>query len=267
MTDFRSRPLVILGAGYAGKFLYALAKTHGWETYVTSRNPTAHLPSVAKEDRVTFDLLDRETWNQIPKDAHIIWCFPALPQGAAVNFIEARSQNRGRLLMLGSTSAYGLGRHTLIDENTPVDCSIPRVKSEEYFRKTYGAIILRLAGLYGPGRHVLDWMRKGKVKNTNKYVNLIHIEDVASICLTALERAYDGEVFIVSDGTSRQWSEIFSVAAERWSMLYPTLTQPKNPGKRLSINKLKTRLQHTFSYPDLYKALDKIEKCKLKNGK
>lgn len=169
--------------------------------------------------------------------------------------------------MLGSTSAYASEHPVFVDEHTLVDSSLPRVQSEEYIRQEYGAVVLRLAGLYGPGRHVLDWMRKGKVRNTRKYVNLIHIEDVAGICLAALEKAQDGEHFVVSDGIPRQWSEIFSVAATRWGLRCPSLSQPKNSGKRLTIKKLATTLQHTLLYPDLYEALDSIEKCKVKSEK
>lgn len=162
--------------------------------------------------------------------------------------------------MLGSTSAYGSGQPSPVDEHAPLDYSIPRVQSEEYLRETYGAVVLRLAGLYGPGRHVLDWMRKGKVNNTNKYVNLIHIEDVAAICLAALERAKAGEVYNVSDGISRQWSKIFEVASERWGLRLPPLSPPQNPGKRLTIAKLRSTLHSSFLHPDLYEALEEIEK-------
>ncbi|WP_454064856.1 hypothetical protein [Candidatus Nitrospira salsa] len=267
MTDLRSRPLVILGAGYTGKFLYPLAKAHGWHTYATSRSPTSHLSHVVKNERLFFDLAQSESWKQIPTDAHLIWCFPALPQETAADFLNTLSPSRGRLVMLGSTSAYEPKHPAFVDEHTSVDSSVPRVQSEEYFRQNYGAVVLRLAGLYGPGRHVLDWMRKGKVQNTRKYVNLIHIEDVAKICLAALEKAQDGENFVVSDGIPRQWSEIFSVATKRWDMCCPSLSQPKNPGKRLTIKKLTTTLQHTFLYPDLYEALDQIEKSQMPSEK
>ena len=262
MTEFRSCPLVILGAGYTGKFLYPLAKANAWQTYATSRNPTIHLTHIPEKDRLTFDLLDPESWNHIPPNAHLVWCFPALPEQTVIEFLSMHSHERGRLIILGSTSAYGSGQHTLVDEHTAIDDSLPRVQCEEFLRKRYGAIILRLAGLYGPGRHVLDWMRKGKITHTNKFVNLIHIEDVAAICLAALERGDDGEVYIVSDGMPRQWSEIFSVAKKRWAIACPPLSTPQNPGKRLNTQKLRDRLYPSFLHPNLYEALDHIEKHK-----
>ncbi len=258
-TDLQSRPLVILGAGYTGAFLYPLAKAQGWQTYATSRNPASHLPYVAEADRLTFDLQDSETWAQIPQQAHLLWCFPAIPQDTVRRFIHQRSSNQGRLIILGSTSAYGREQTLPVDEQTSLDLALPRVQSEEYFREMHGAIILRLAGLYGPGRHVLDWMRKGKIKNTDKFVNLIHIDDVAAICLAALETSDVGEDYVVSDGIPRQWSEIFSIASQRWQMDYPTQPPTTQIGKRLNINKIKTTFNYTFRHPNLYQALDDIE--------
>ena len=75
-----------------------------------------------------------------------------------------------------------------IDESAPIDLTKPRVQGEEYLRNEHGAIVLRVAGIYGPGRNPLDWIRQGRVGPSRKYVNLIHVEDLAAICLAALEK-------------------------------------------------------------------------------
>ncbi|MCA9473469.1 MAG: hypothetical protein MRJ96_11850 [Nitrospirales bacterium] len=269
MTSHHRQPrsLVILGAGYTGKVLYPLAKTQGWRTYATSRSPETHLGHIHPMDRLTFNLDDQNTWDNIPRDAHVIWCFPALPQAKAKQFLDQRYRHGGRLILLGSTSAYGKERHNPVDESTPLNIALPRVQSEEDIRKSCGAVLLRLAGLYGPDRHVLDWIRKGKVANRTQFVNLIHIEDVAEICLAALDKAVDGETYIVSDGHPRQWSEIFTEASKRW-MLGPYPPSPaKHSGKRLTINKLQATLYASFLYPDLYQALDEIEQGRCQHKK
>jgi nucleoside-diphosphate-sugar epimerase len=259
LTHPRSHPLVILGAGYTGQFLFPLAREQGWNTFATSRAPAAHLSPIPASHRIEFDLLRQETWSNIPDRAHLIWCFPAIPQDTVIHFLENRLATGGRLILLGSTSAYGPDPDKLVHEGTPPRMNLPRVKSEEYLRARHGAILLRLAGLYGPGRHVLDWMRKGKVKYTDRHVNLIHIEDVAGICLTALEKARGGEVYVVSDGIPRRWSEIFLTAHERWGMTLPAPSKAKDSGKRLSIDKIRVELKYRFRFPDLYQALDVIE--------
>ena len=260
LADPRSHPLVILGAGYTGQFLYPLARAQGWATLATSRDPATRLGPIRSSHRIEFDLHRRETWCNIPDPAHLIWCFPAIPQDTLTHFLESRPEASGRLILLGSTSAYGPDPETVVDEGTPPRLTLPRVKSEEFLRSQYGAIILRLAGLYGPGRHVLDWMRKGKVKNTNRYVNLIHIRDVAGVCLTGLEKAKKGEVYIVSDGIPRRWSDIFRIASKRWGVNLPPPSKAKDSGKQLSNHKIRVELKYRFCFPDLYQALDDIER-------
>lgn len=169
--------------------------------------------------------------------------------------------NKGsRILLLGSTSAYPPMNEKLTDEHVPPNMTLPRVQSEEHLRETFGAIVLRLAGLYGPGRHVLNWIRRGKIKNTPRYVNLIHIEDVAALCLTALKQAPAGSSYIVSDGTPKLWSDICQHAATKWGVKIPEPSIPKDQGKRLSPQKIFNELSYELLHPNLFEELDGIER-------
>jgi len=168
--------------------------------------------------------------------------------------------NKGcRFLLLGSTSAYLSKADEPTDEQVKLNMDLPRVQSEEHLRETHGAIIFRLAGLYGPGRHVLNWIRRGKIKNTNRYVNLIHSEDVAALGLNALQQAPPGSSYIVSDGIPRLWSDICQYASTKWNIPIPEPTIPKDQGKRLSPKKILNELSYELRHPDLYVELDKIE--------
>ena len=146
-----------------------------------------------------------------------------------------------------------------IDERVPVKLSMPRVSSEEHLRTTFGATVLRLSGLYGPGRHVFDWIRRGKIKNSNKYVNLIHVEDVAELCLLALRYALPGSTYIVSDGHPRRWAEICRFAAERFQIAVPPATTARDTGKRLSPRNILSDFKYQLKYPDLFTALGELE--------
>jgi len=258
LTSLQQFPLVILGAGYTGLRIYQQALERGWHVLATSRQPHIHLEVIPSEHRLHFDLTRAETWAHIPQPAHLIWCFPAVPLSLVKLFLSARSHPPGRLLVIGSTSAYTLdGQPTT--EDTPLKAHLPRVQTEEYLRVTYGAVMIRLAGLYGPGRHVFDWIRKGKIQNTKKWVNLLHVEDAAAICLRALEQAADGRTYLASDGHPRTWEEICQVASSRWHVPIPASISPPHMGKQVSIHKLRTELQYTFRFPDLFQALDHIE--------
>ncbi len=232
----------------------------GSHVFATSRDPHTHLSTIPPNHRLQFNLTQNDTWVNIPDPAHLVWCFPAVPIDLVKKFLLARSKPTGRLLVIGSTSAYIPDGHP-ITEDTSLKLHLPRVQTEEYLRDTYGAVIIRLAGLYGPGRHVYDWIRKGKIRNTKKWVNLLHVEDAAAICLQALAKASDGSTYLASDGCPRTWDEICSVASSKWQVPIPALTSPQNTGKQVSIHKLRSELQYSFRFPDLYAALGQIEKA------
>ena len=259
MSRTTPAPLVILGAGYTGRFIYHAARRRRRPVFATSRDPDAHLTFAQPDHRIFFDLQEPDTWMQIPPQSDIIWCFPALPRDVAETFAQHAIDRNSRLLLLGSTSAYRAGRTGLIDERVPVNRSIPRVASEEHLRTTYGATILRLSGIYGPGRHVFDWIRKGKIKNTKKFVNLSHVEDVAELCLLAFRHAEPGSSYIVSDGQSRPWAEICRFAAERFHIAIPPATTTRETGKRLSPRKILADFNYRLKHPDLFTALTDLE--------
>ncbi len=262
-------PIVILGAGYTGLVIHALGTARGLIVLAGSRAPDQHLPSIPSAQRLRFDLAQPTTWANIPEQARLIWCFPATPEALVRDFAEQVAPRIARLVVLGSTSAYDQASWhqegaaaPLIDEDSPLDMTLPRVRGEEYLRIHGRALILRSAGIYGPGRHVLDWIRQGRVTASARYVNLVHVEDLAGICLEALDRGKDGSVYNVSDGQPRQWAEIVRTARERWGVTQPdgqARGQTTGPGKRLSIAKLQRDLGYRFRHPDLYEALGEIE--------
>ena len=259
MSRIAHAPLVILGAGYTGRFIYHAARQHRRPVLTTSRSPAAHLSFAQPDHRIFFDLRQPETWAQIPPQSDIIWCFPALPQNTAETFAQYAIDRESRLLLLGSTSAFPGGLPELIDERVPVNLSIPRVSSEEHLRTTFGATVLRLSGLYGPGRHVFDWIRRGKIKNSNKYVNLVHVEDVAELCLLALRYASPSSTYIVSDGHPQRWAEICHFAAVRFQIAVPPATAARDTGKRLSPRKILSDFKYQLKHPDLFTALGELE--------
>jgi nucleoside-diphosphate-sugar epimerase len=115
-----------------------------------------------------------------------------------------------------------------------------------------------MAGIYGPGRNPLDWIRQGRVGPSRKYVNLVHVEDLAAICLFALDKGKPGETYNVSDGTPRTWDEICATAQQRWGINAAAANKDTSPGKRISNAKLRSELGYRFQHPDLYEALDLI---------
>ena len=257
--------LVVLGSGYTGRVLHKTGTSQGRTVHATSRNPLNKLAGIPSEQRMRFDLEKTSTWLNIPMGADLIWCFPATPLKQVQAFARTLDAPPRRIIVLGSTSAYDAPSQSTeypppwIDESAPINLTKPRVQGEEYLRNELGAIVLRVAGIYGPGRNPLDWIRQGRVGPSRKYVNLIHVEDLAAICLAALDRGQPGEVYNVSDGQPHTWNEVCATAQQRWGVGAAAVKEDHSSGKRISNAKLRAELGYALRHPDLYEALGLID--------
>jgi hypothetical protein len=257
------KTLIILGSGYTARFLFPLAARQYPNVFATSRDPDTHLGHLLPEQRLRFDLAQPDTWANIPHDTDLLWCFPAAPLNLVQQCSEQLMTSRRRLVVLGSTSAYDTGDSqdyppSWIDETAPIDLTKPRVQGEEFLRKNCGAIVLRVAGIYGPARNPVDWIRTGRVGPSRKYVNLIHVEDLASICLLALERGTPGETYNVSDGQPRTWKEICVAMAQNLHSTTPPPESDEQSGKRISTHKLVATFGSVIRHQDLYTELTRL---------
>lgn len=258
-------PIVILGFGYTGRWIYGLAHEHSSRVFASSRQPDLHLTEVSPHDRLRFDLSDQTSWPTLPRGADLIWTFPATPLDQVQVFAREYCRTGRRLVVLGSTSAYDRHEHPpaglppWIDETNPINGELPRVQGEEYLRTQHGAIILRVAGIYGPHRNPVEWIRRGRVGPTQKFVNLIHVEDLARLCLHALRHGQAGATYNISDGHPRRWDEICQEVSARWGVVGPGPKRQDEPGKRILNQKALSQLQYTLRHPDFYQALGTIQ--------
>jgi hypothetical protein len=258
--------LVILGSGYTARFVLPLAERLYPRILATSREPDRHLSHIQPDQRIQFDLTRQDTWKNIPTDADLLWCFPATPLDLVRQFAATLEPRSRRLVVLGSTSSYRAGDMetdppSWTDETAPIDLSKSRVQGEEYLREKHGAVVLRVAGIYGSGRNPLDWIKQGRVGLSRKYVNLIHVEDLAEICLTALQRGLSGEAYNVSDGTPRTWKDICCMAQDRWGIQPSVEIDDAATGKRIANGKLLSLLisaQKSLAHVDLYRSLEQL---------
>ena len=259
--------VVILGSGYVARFMLSLTNFYR-NVLHTSRDPHHHLSSVPQQHRVRFDLMEADTWRNVPSDADLLWCFPASPLPAVQQFASRIDAPSRRLVVLGSTSAYDVGGvyeypPPWIDETAPIDLGKPRVQGEEFLRTECGAIVLRVAGIYGPGRHPYEWIKTGRVTVSDKYVNLIHVEDLAAISRAALECGTSGAVYNVSDGIPRTWNEIGrGLSGNEAEQRTGQHTQAS--GKRISTTKLRAMLREartSLRHTDLFRSLEELQQA------
>jgi hypothetical protein len=265
------RSLTILGSGYTANFLLPLAQHRYSKVFATSRDPDRHLTHLNPDQRIRFDLAQSETWQMIPPSTDILWCFPAVPVELVRQFADVASLRTRRLVVLGSTSAYDVGASAeypppWVDETALIDLKKHRVQGEELLRTDYDAIVFRVAGIYGQGRNPVEWIRTGRVNRSRKYVNLIHVEDLASSCLAALTHADSGEVYNISDGHPRTWMEICQMVEQRWAIRSSDSQEAQATGKRV-LNKRMCELLKLggtgLRYGDLFEALELIQRNSL----
>jgi nucleoside-diphosphate-sugar epimerase len=152
-----------------------------------------------------------------------------------------------------------------VDEANPLDMTSDRVQGEEYLR-SIGATVLRASGIYGPAlgphpaRNPLSWLRRGMIASADSWVNLVHVSDLASAILEALNRDLGGDQLIVSDGTPRRWGDIAD-----WAVGKGLVEEVRyagaggRPSKRLSNARLISRAGHVIAHPDLFAELQAIE--------
>jgi nucleoside-diphosphate-sugar epimerase len=263
--------LTILGSGYTAKFLLPLAQHSYTHVFATSRDPDRNLAHLSIDQRIRFDLAQPETWQAIPISTDILWCFPAVPIELVQQFADAASLRTRRLVVLGSTSAYDNCASveyppSWVDETAPVDLIKPRVQGEAFLRNSYGAVLLRVSGIYGPGRDPVEWIRTGRVNRSRKYVNLIHVEDLASSCLAALLHADPGGIYNVSDGNPKTWMEICKMVEQRWNIRSLDSQDADSPGKRVSNKRMceLLKLHGTgLRHKDLFEAIELIQRNSL----
>lgn len=192
--------VLVLGAGDLGteaglRFIAAGHRVTAWR-----RRPEL-LPASFGTRRV--DLGDAGTeLPTIDADTDIVVFTPAAPErseeayrrtylSAARRVFDALARDGvepKRFLLISSTAVYGDAEGGWVDESTPVSPRTPTARilaeTEALVRERASApIVLRLAGIYGPGRnHLITQVRTGNARTPDKTVwtNRIHRDDAAA---------------------------------------------------------------------------------------
>ncbi|HUI97582.1 MAG TPA: SDR family oxidoreductase [Xanthobacteraceae bacterium] len=114
------------------------------------------------------------------------------------------------IVLLSTVGVYGDHAGGWVDETTPPDPARPqaraRIAAEDAWRalgqkRGIPVAILRLSGIYGPGRNPLVNLRRGQARNVAKpgqVFNRIHVADIAQAIEAAFAQRADG-VFNVTD--------------------------------------------------------------------
>ena len=205
--------LTILGNGYCGSRLYA---SHA-NAKITSRNPKS-------DGQIYFQLDDQASWQNIPLSKAVLWTFACTNSALEKQFFSFLRHRCEQIFISSTTSVY---QHTLhgqiMDEMSPIDDTKPRAIAEESYRHQ-GACLLTLCGIVGPNRSPTNWLKKGRIKNANKAVNLIHVDDIVAITALLLPQKLAGLRLNLAPAKTYLWSEVAS--AHDYEFSAEALQQP-----------------------------------------
>jgi nucleoside-diphosphate-sugar epimerase len=156
----------------------------------------------------------------------------SIPPGVSADPVLARFGHRiaslrrkQTIIYLSTIGVYGDRHGEWVDESmTPApssERSLTRLQAEkswaaiakEHDKKVF---ILRLAGIYGPGRNALVNLKAGTAKRVVKrgqVFNRIHVEDIARVIDAAIAHKGEGGVFNVSDDAPSPPQDVITFAA------------------------------------------------------
>lgn len=132
------------------------------------------------------------------------------PLGAAIG----GGAGKGPLVYLSTIGVYGDTGGAWIDETALPSSSAPRGRQRVAAEQAWQALgrasgrpvaVLRLGGIYGPGRNALVDVADGTarcVERAGQVFNRIHVDDIAAAIAAAVSTGFDGVVNVVDDEPS-----------------------------------------------------------------
>jgi nucleoside-diphosphate-sugar epimerase len=275
--------VLILGCGYVGLSLGRRLRAAGHEV-VGARRSDSGLAEVREAglEAARLDLTHPEELDALGGafDA-VINTVSSSRGGAAVYrqvYLEgmrhlvawSRSRSLKKLIYTSSTSVYGQTDGGWVDEASPAETVGETgrllIDTERELLRAHGeagvpGVVLRVAGIYGPGRgHLFQQFVRGeaRLESGNRWINMVHLEDVAGAIATVLDRGRAGEIYNVADDepvTQRDFLRHFADSLDR--PLPPVAEPSAAPGarkrgttnKRVSNRKLRDQLGWAPIFP------------------
>ena len=224
----------IVGCGYIGMRVAKQELEKGRRVSTLARRPEAarQLEEMGLTPRLG-DLDRPQSLGSLPLGGHRLYYFaPPPPQGQTDPRLEGllaavpKQAPPERIVLISTTGVYGDCAGRWIDEQQPpnpqTDRARRRLAAEQTLRawsEGNGApiVILRVAGIYGPGKLPAARLHKGSPvlrEEQSPWSNRIHADDLVEACLAAAERGRPGAVYNVADGNPSTMTDYFNRAAD-----------------------------------------------------
>ena len=273
--------VLIVGCGYVGLPLGVGLVRQGHEVFGLRRTAAEELKA-AGITPLQADITLAETLTPLPRDFDWVVNCAASGGGSADGYRQLYLQGTRNLIewlapappkkfvYTSSTSVYGQNDGSLVKESSPTEpqaetakvlVETEQVLLEAVRLRSFPAVVLRVAGIYGPDRgHWFKQYLKDEARMEGKgerLLNMIQRDDLVGVILAALKNGRPGEVYNAVDDEPVSQLHFFTwLAGSLDKPLPPSGSEDaeanrKRGGtnKKVSNRRLKMELGYQFKYP------------------
>jgi len=278
--------ILIVGCGYLGQRVAARARSEGHlVTALTRSTEKAKALNKSGIETVIGDVLDPATVAALPAADVLLIALThdpasgvskrALLVDGVGNLVKELGPRVEHVIYISSTSVYGQTDGSWVGEGWPTEPTSEggqlTLAAERALQKEckFGArlTILRLAGLYGPGRLIarVGQLRSGAPVSglPDAWLNLIHVDDAAAAVCAAFACRHTWEILLICDDRPLRRREFYSAVAQEVGAPPPTF-DPEAIGRTRGLNKrcknlrMHEELRIQLLFPDAIAALPQV---------
>ncbi|MBX9622805.1 MAG: SDR family oxidoreductase [Gemmataceae bacterium] len=265
---------LIVGCGYLGRRVAGRWVAAGRRVAALTRRNADALRALGVEP-VVGDVTDPATLRDLPAARTVLY---AVGMDRAQNktmhevYVDGLGHvldtlpRPGRFVYVSSTSVYGQTDGGWVDEASPTEPAEESgrvvLAAERLLRSRLpDAIVLRFAGIYGPGRLLRKQpllKREPLVGDADKWLNLVHVEDGAAAVLAAEANARPGGTYTVADDEPVTRRAFYTLLAELLGGPPSAFEHRPEPGaanRRVSNRTAKADLGWSPAYPSYREGL------------
>jgi nucleoside-diphosphate-sugar epimerase len=271
--------LVVAGCGWLGSEIARRAAARGDRVTAIRRDLSrAGALAGAGVHLLALDLTAPDAVGRLPAADAIVACQAADGEGveayrsaylAANRALLAAASARGaRFVYTGSTGVFGQRDGSTVDERTPPQ---PAGPTAEVLAEAEAAVLaaarggaraslLRLSGLYGPGRAgILERVRSGRLAlgpGDDAWMSFCHRDDAAELALAAATRGEQGAVYHGSDAEPARRRDVVSWIAQALDIVPHRDDEPwSGPNRRIVSDRTRQSLGMTLAFPSFREGL------------
>ncbi|MFM2093717.1 MAG: hypothetical protein RIS70_841 [Planctomycetota bacterium] len=280
--------LLVVGCGYLGRRVARRFRDAGKTVYAMTRSAehAAEFEAMGITP-VLADITEPETLSNLPAaDAVLIAVGYDRGSGKSIteiyvqgleNLLAKLPDSVRRLVYVSSTGVYAQSDGSWVDESSPCEpvreggraCleAENRIAASAFADRS---VVLRLAGIYGPGRLPLRGaIERGEPLDVSGdgYLNLIYVTDAATVVLAAIDFPFAPRTWLVADGQPVLRRDYYAEVARLLNAPPPKFCSDgtreharsrAEADKRISSRRLLEELRVTFAFADYRQGLAAI---------